>query len=239
MPILILPVTFFESLKSAADFIHAGGFFMYVLLGSSFVALTVVVWRAMVLRRDYVVPESVCSQVNMVDNGDQAQELARELRQHSSPLARLVVAAVDGFRISKMENAEALQSKAREEVVRMERGNAILEVIITIAPLLGLLGTVVGLVNVFANLGSGGLDEVDPQKVAQGIALALNTTIGGLAVAVPCVIAHSYFARKIELMSVKMEVTVGGLLARCYGHAYIHDTSLEASPQRAEMEQFG
>jgi biopolymer transport protein ExbB len=97
----------------------------------------------------------------------------------------------------------------------MESGMAMLEMTTGVAPLLGLLGTLSGLVGVFANLG-GGAGGGDPVAVARGIAEALNTTIVGLAVAAPSLIAHNYFQRKIETMAVGMEGLVADLLAKCY-----------------------
>ena len=84
-----------------------------------------------------------------------------------------------------------------------------------VAPLLGLLGTLSGLVSVFANLGSGA-GSGDPIAVARGISEALNTTIVGLAVAAPSLVAHNYFQRKIETMAASMEGLVADLLAKCY-----------------------
>ena len=104
--------------------------------------------------------------------------------------------------------SEAVQSNAREEILRMQVGIAMLEVVITIAPLLGLLGTASGLVVVFGGLG----ETADHVAIARGIGRALNTTIVGLAIALPCVIAHSYFSRRIERLSARMEVLMGRLL---------------------------
>ncbi len=92
----------------------------------------------------------------------------------------------------------------------------VLEVVITIAPLLGLLGTASGLVLVFANVGQG----ADAARVGQGIAMALNTTVAGLAVAVPTVIAHSHFNRKIEMMSARLEVLMGKVTSACHQHVF-------------------
>jgi biopolymer transport protein ExbB len=123
----------------------------------------------------------------------------------------------------------AADANAREEVVELEKGIALLEVIIAIAPLLGLLGTVSGLVGVFTNL-----DAPDAAagraEVARGIAEALYTTIGGLVVAVPTVIAHSYFTRKLERMGARMEVLIGSLLNALHrrGGSAPREISLEA-----------
>lgn len=96
----------------------------------------------------------------------------------------------------------------------MERGLVFLEIATGVAPLLGLLGTLSGLVGVFANFGGGG----DPALVARGIAEALNTTIAGLCVAAPSLIAHNYYARKVEMMAIEMEAAVGELMEKLYDH---------------------
>jgi biopolymer transport protein ExbB len=92
---------------------------------------------------------------------------------------------------------------------------ALLEMTTGVAPLFGLLGTLSGLVGIFANLGGGGAAG-DSVAVARGISEALNTTIVGLAVAAPSLVAHNYFQRKIETMAVSMEGVVADLLAKCY-----------------------
>ena len=88
----------------------------------------------------------------------------------------------------------------------------ILEMTAGAGPLIGLLGTLSGLVGIFAALGGAG----DPVVVARGISEALNTTIAGLAVAVPSLIAHSYFLRRIEMQAVTMESVAAELLAKLY-----------------------
>ena len=122
----------------------------------------------------------------------------------NSPLARISLVALQHLRWPRSENVEAVQTRARHEMVRLERGLIVLEVITGIAPLLGLLGTVSGLVHVFAHLGlsAGGTDT---KGIALGISEALNTTIFGLSIAVPSLIAFSYFSKKVEVMSVEME----------------------------------
>jgi biopolymer transport protein ExbB len=111
---------------------------------------------------------------------------------------------------SRAEAVEAVQTRARHEVARLESGLVILEITTGIAPLLGLLGTLSGLVGIFAGIGT------DPVAVARGIAEALNTTIVGLAVAVPSLITFNYFQRRIEVMAVEMESLVTDLIVKCY-----------------------
>jgi biopolymer transport protein ExbB len=100
-------------------------------------------------------------------------------------------------------------------MVRLEKGLIVLEVIIGIAPLLGLIGAVSGLVHVFSHLGlSSGAS--DTRQIALGIAEALNATVFGLSIAVPTLIGFSYFSRKVEVMSVEMETLVVELINKCY-----------------------
>lgn len=100
---------------------------------------------------------------------------------------------------------------AREEVVKMHSGIGVLDVVITVAPLLGLLGTASGLVTIFEGLG----ETTDYLAIARGIAEALTTTIFGLAIAVPCVVAHSYFMRRIERLTARMESILTSFTATC------------------------
>ena len=104
-------------------------------------------------------------------------------------------------------NSEALVAFARMEVTQMERGLSLLEAVIGAAPLLGLLGTVTGLTQVFGNFfAESGL--TNPDAFTSGIAMALNTTIIGLAVAIPSLVAHAYIVRRIECLSVRIGIGV-------------------------------
>jgi biopolymer transport protein ExbB len=101
-------------------------------------------------------------------------------------------------------------------MVRLERGLIILEVIVGIAPLLGLIGAVSGLVHVFSHLGLSSGGGSDTRQIALGIAEALNATVFGLSIAVPTLVGFTYFSRKVEVMSVEMETLVVELINKCY-----------------------
>lgn len=187
---------------------------MIPILACSLVAVSVVVYKLMTLGKSLIIPAALEADVDKIDLRAEAGELASlasRCQSGESSLARLCGVAFDAADQQQGEVQEAVQSAAREEIVNMHSGMPILEVVITIAPLLGLLGTTSGLVLVFANVGQG----ADPAKVGQGIAMALNTTVAGLVVAVPTVIAHSHFNRKIETMSARLEVIMGKVVATC------------------------
>ncbi|MGI9244977.1 MAG: MotA/TolQ/ExbB proton channel family protein [Verrucomicrobiales bacterium] len=201
-----------DAIESVWNFFYAGKLFMVFLLGLSLLSISVIIYKALDLRRHLIIPERATRAIEAVQpplGQREAAELAGELRSSRSALGRLGLVALSGEHADREDASRAVEARAREEVVEMESGVALLEVVITIAPLLGLLGTVSGLVNVFSNLG----DSADHSAIAIGIAEALNTTIAGLAIAVPTVVAHSFFMKKIEKMGVRMEILLGGLLA--------------------------
>jgi biopolymer transport protein ExbB len=105
---------------------------------------------------------------------------------------------------------DAVQAMAREEIVKMQSGIGTLDVVIVVAPMLGLLGTASGITTVFDGMSS--LGDIKMSIMAQGVAEALTTTIAGLAVAVPAVIGHSFFNRKIETYASRLEVVVGNMV---------------------------
>jgi biopolymer transport protein ExbB len=123
--------------------------------------------------------------------------------------------ALQNLRAPRSENIEAVETRARHEMVGLERGLIVLEVITGIAPLLGLIGAVSGLVHVFSSLGLTG-GTADTKVIALGIAEALNATVFGLSIAVPTLVAFSYFSKRVEVMSVEMETLVVELISKCY-----------------------
>ncbi len=209
------------SLKSVIHFFEQGGVWMIPLGICSIVSVTVIVLRGLALRRHLVVPPSLEAEIDAIQPGDEdaANRLAKVVRGDQSALARIIHVGLHHLNWPKAENMEAVQTRARHEIVRLESGLFILEIIVGIAPLLGLLGAVSGLVTVFAAFGDSAGGE-DPQAIAKGISEALSTTIVGLAIAVPSLIAYSYFAKKVEIMSAEMESLIADLLAKCYYHQY-------------------
>ncbi len=206
------------SFQSVFHFFENGGVFMYFLAACSLVSVAVIVLRALALRRNLVVPPFIEGEIEAIHPGDVAAaavRLARVVENDPSALGRIVQVALRHLSWPKSENVEAVQTRAQHEIVRLETGLFVLEVIVGIAPLLGLLGAVSGLVTVFAAFGADAASQ-DPRGIAKGISEALSTTIVGLAIAIPSLIAYSYFSRKIETMAAEMESLTADLLAKCY-----------------------
>jgi biopolymer transport protein ExbB len=204
-----------EILNTMMTFMNKGGPFMWPLLLCSIVTVATIVLAAMTLRERKVLPLVIESEIERLMPGGSAERLMRIVNDDSSSLAGVVRTALQHLRWPRSENIESVQTRARRELVRLERGLIVLEVVTGIAPLIGLIGTVSGLVHVFSGLGLS-TGASDTKAVALGISEALNCTIFGLSIAVPALIAFSYFSKKVEVMSVEMESLVSDLIAKCY-----------------------
>ena len=188
---------------------------MWPLLACSIVSVTTMILRGLALKRKQVMPPAIEEEIERLAPGESPERLSRLVHYDRSSLARVVRVALQHLRAPRSENVEAVQTRARHEMVRLERGLIVLEVIVGIAPLLGLIGAVSGLVHVFSHLGlSAGAS--DTRQIALGIAEALNATVFGLSIAVPTLIGFTYFSRKVEVMSVEMETLVVELINKLY-----------------------
>jgi biopolymer transport protein ExbB len=220
-----------ETLQTMVNFFTRGGLFMWPLLACSIVTVTAIVLSVLTLRERKVLPLVIESEIERLVPGGSAERLMRIVNDDNSSLARITRVALQHMRWPRSENIEFAQTKARAELVRLERGLIVLEVVTGIAPLIGLIGTVSGLVQVFSGLGlSSG--AADTKAVALGISMALNCTIFGLSIAVPSLIGFSYFSKKVEVLSVQMESIVSDLIAKCY---YGRTGNEEARPLRSTM----
>jgi len=177
------------------DLLSNAGIFIYPLSACSLIAVFITVERLLALRNSRVIPPSM---VDAFVEGD----LDRIEADMLSVTGRIV-----SFFRERKPDAEALNAFARLEVSRMERGMFLLEVVIGAAPLLGLLGTVTGLTQVFGGF-SADTGMPDPAAFIKGIALALNTTILGLAIAIPSLAAHAYLLRRVESLAARISVGV-------------------------------
>jgi biopolymer transport protein ExbB len=190
-------------------------FIVYVLLAiTSVVGLTFVIERAWALRWSRVLPPEVGAAVASCHTREDVPMLRRVCEQHDSTLSRLMLLASDHLGWPKPDNVEALQTRARHEIVKLERGLVVLEIIVGIAPLLGLVGTIAGMMSVFGKVGHEGL--TDARKLAEGIALILNATLWGLLIAIPSLIFWSYYSKKVELLGVEMETLCDEFVRRQY-----------------------
>jgi biopolymer transport protein ExbB len=188
---------------------------VYILLGlTSLVGLAFVIERGITLQWRKVVPPELETAVQSCQTAEDVATLRRVCEQKPSPLGRLLLQAAEHLDWPKAENVDALQTRARHEIVRLERGLVVLEIIVGIAPLLGLVGTIAGMMTLFGDIGQSNLAEAG--KLATGIALILKATLWGLLIAIPSLIAWSYFSKKVEMLAVEMETLCDQFVRRLY-----------------------
>jgi biopolymer transport protein ExbB len=188
--------------------------FIVILILVSIIGLTFIIERGLALRWKRVIPPSVETAVEGCHSANDLPMLVQTCRDNPSPISRLLLVARDHLHWSKQSNANALEVRARHEVTRLERGLVVLEIIVGVAPLLGLVGTVYGLIILFGEMGTVGM--ADNTMVAKGIALALNATFLGLIGAIPSLIAWSIYSKRVETMAVEMETLCDEFLRRQY-----------------------
>jgi biopolymer transport protein ExbB len=206
-----------DLLEPIGLFFRQGGPFMLLLGLTSLVAVAAILFKALTLSRRAIVPKRLAADIRdfeaQVAQG-RAGPMLEVVRRGDSVLARLAAETVRQAGKPPREIAESVQTRARAELVRLQSGMTAIDVVISIAPLLGLLGTASGLVVVFSGL------ESDPDwlKITAGIGQALTTTIVGMAIAVPSIIAQGFFQRRIETHAAELEVLVSSLAQVCERH---------------------
>lgn len=181
------------------NIIEGAGIFIYPLGLCSFVAVYMILDRLFALRTPCIIPVSIKNRL-LVGKLDQID------LNEDSLAGRILL-----FFKENDPDAEALKAYARYEVARLSRGMFLLDVIISGAPLIGLLGTAVALTQVFSHV-SFETGMPDPGSFVQGIALALTTTVLGLVIAIPALVGNGYLGRRIEMFAVQIEILLERLL---------------------------
>lgn len=198
------------------EFLRAGGPIMFFLVIASIVGIAFTIERGLALRRAKVIPPHLQTALENCKTQSDIPRLAQTAQNNPSPLARLAVTAIDHLKEPKDETVDLLETHARQEIVKLERGLVILEIVVGIGPLLGLVGTIHGLTQLFGELGKTGL--ADNTRLAAGIALTLNTTLMGLLVAIPALVSWSYYSKKVENLAIEMEGALDRFLRQMYRH---------------------
>jgi biopolymer transport protein ExbB len=196
------------------DFLKAGGPVMFILVLASIVGVAFIIERGLALRRAKVVPPYVETALENCKTPADLPRLKQICEGNPSPISRLTLSASEHLKEPKAETAELIETRARQEIVKLERGLVILEIVVGIGPLLGLVGTIHGLIRLFGELGQSGL--TDNTRLAAGIAIALNTTLMGLVVAIPALVAWSYYSKKVENYAIELEALLDKFLRQQY-----------------------
>lgn len=219
------------------EFLRAGGPVMYLLVLASIIGVAFIIERGFALRRVNVVPPYVETALENCRAPGDLQRLLQICQSNPSAISRLVITGADHLKEPKDENEDLIETRARQEVVKLERGLVVLEIVVGIGPLMGLVGTVHGLIRLFGELGQAGL--TDNTRLAAGISIALNTTLMGLVVAIPALVAWSYYSKKVEVLAIEMEALMDKFLRQQYRHtpAVASATGGAAQTQTTHMQK--
>ncbi len=199
-------------LNSVIDFLSKGGFMMYPLLLSSIIGLSIMVEKMISLRRKKVIIPEIVNVLDNLKNYDDI-ELANSIcKKHKGSFANIIQVGLNNKDLSKEEIKEVLNDHGRQEVFALEKGLGILETIAGISPLMGLLGTVIGILRVFDVIRVKGMGQAN--MMAGGISEALITTIAGLVIGIPALIVYNYYTNKAEGLILEIEKHSSALLRK-------------------------
>lgn len=186
------------------DTLFEGGWVMAAIGLCSVAAVAVVLERLIALRHNRVIAPSVSRAVEIYEEGNGGeQSLLMLCAAHPSAFSRIIAAVVKMTHLDHAERLEGMRAAGRIEMDRLDRGLAVLEIVAGAAPLLGLLGTVLGMMDVFSVISAEGLG--DAQALSEGISKALITTVAGLCVAIPTLAFHGMLLRKVNTMASEMQ----------------------------------
>lgn len=192
------------------ELVKAGGIMMFPLILCSIVAMGIIIERLIVLRTTKVAPAPLMGKVWTWFKAGQIDQLRLEELRNDSPLGQILAAGLSTAHKGREQMKEAIEEAGGFVIHNLERYLNTLGTIAAITPLLGLLGTIFGLIEIFSAFLGGG--SPDSAKLAGGIAMALVTTATGLIVAIPSVFFHRFLLRKVDELVVTMEQNVTKLV---------------------------
>ncbi len=196
------------------EFMQKGGPIMWAILLCSVAAFAIVVERLISLRREQIDTKAFMEQIANAMKRNRVMEALDLCDRTSGPIATILKAGILKHDRSKAEVREAIEDSSVHEVPRLEKNLPILATIAHITPLLGLLGTVTGMVAAFQVIESKAtsLNPVNPGDLAGGIWTALLTTMAGLCVAIPTLVAYNYFVSRVDGFVLEMERSATDLM---------------------------
>ena len=185
------------------QFVMKGGYLMYPIMFCSVLTLAILFERLFALRRSRVIPERFIIEVSDLVRQQRMEDAMTQCRLNDSSIARVLMAGISRHHKSRPQVKEAIEDVGRLEAANLERFLTILGTIAGIAPLLGLLGTVTGMIKAFNVISHAGIGN--PQMLAGGISEALITTAAGLTVAIPAFVFYKLLRSRVDKRILRME----------------------------------
>ena len=225
--------------RTLFELFRAGGSFMYALLACSILAVAIIIERFISLRRAYVIPNGFMAGLKGVFRGpqDDRQAALEYCRTSDSAIARVIAAGIKRLPHGPAATEKAAEDAGANEAMKLRRNIRMLYALGSIATLLGLIGTISGMIKAFQVAAGGGLGKAE--LLAKGIYEAMVNTFGGLAVAIVCTAFYYYFVGRIERLIGDMNEAVSE-----FGERYVTPVAPPASPRSRsvpdeEMEPVG
>lgn len=185
------------------EFLRSGGWLMLPILACSVISLAIIIERSLALRRSVVTPAGLSADIDRaIAQGQLDVDRIASLRRGSA-LGQVLAAGLATAQSDPGRVQEAVEDAGRHVIHGLERYLNALSTIAATTPLLGLLGTVIGMIKVFAAITTSGVG--DPQVLAGGIYEALITTAAGLSIGIPSLMFHRYFRGRINELTVEIE----------------------------------
>ncbi len=185
------------------EIIKSGGWLMWPILLCSILATAIVIERLWALHSNKVAPDDLLPQVQRLISENTLDDYKLLVIRNSSPLGEVLAVGLDNRHKHRLVVKEAIEEAGRHVVHELERYLNTLGTIATITPLLGLLGTVIGMIKIFAAITPRGIS--DPTILANGISVALITTAAGLTVGIPSLAFYRYLRGRVNELTVTME----------------------------------
>ena len=193
------------------EVIFKGGILMWPIMACSVVALAITIERLFTLRRASIDTREFMDTMRQVLRQNRIQEAIEICDETEAPVARIMKAGILKSNRSKEDIREAIEDAGHLEIPRLERYLSALATCANIAPLIGLLGTVQGMIKAFAQI-QYKKGQVNPSDLAEGISNALVTTAAGLTVAIPTLVVYNYFVTRVDNMILEMEISSAELV---------------------------
>lgn len=180
-----------------------GGFMMHPLLLCALAGLAIILWKFIDLQRRARATRGILNETDSLIAAHRLKEATSKLSQSDAPVAHILLAGLKRHEEGTERVMKAIENAGLIQLASLERGLVALATISNVAPLMGFLGTVVGMIQAFQAIELAG--EVEATLVAAGIKVALITTAAGLTIAIPINIAHNYFVTRIDQLVIEME----------------------------------
>jgi biopolymer transport protein ExbB len=194
--------------------LQAAGWPIWFLLAASIVAVALIIERAISLRASKIIPPQLFEQVVDMYRRQGVSEPVLERLAQDSPLGAVLAAGLRNHKASRYVMKEAIEEAGRAVAHDLERFLTTLGTIATASPLLGLFGTVIGMIEIF---GSQSPTGSNPQQLAHGISIALYNTAFGIAIAIPALIFYRHYKNKVDTFVVEMELQAAKLVDVLHG----------------------